>query len=306
MTRKTGITRLLRKYKLEHHRKAIESGLLPAVRIWCWYRPRAAVPPGGSKLGGEPDLHWSEPWPSQDGRPLHFLGQLRLSEVARHLPKGSLPAKGRISLWYNSLGELEREARPVITPKSEPSLVHLRYEPDESRPVQRRPWPVHHEISRWREPEDWAPYPESPVRFEPIRTLGQAAISRIMDAEEAIDGRDGWNRCYEFLRELERAGNRYDGQHRVLGDVYRVQGDPRYTAACAAAGLYEFDRRPAAREKRLKAEAARYRLLFLLDTDPQGPGFSWGDCGSLQWWIRDDDLKAGRLERAVGIHEQGG
>jgi uncharacterized protein YwqG len=305
VSREQGITRLLKKYKLERHRAEIESGLLPAVHIWCSYRPSPPVVPGGSKLGGEPDLHWSETWPSQEGRPLHFLGQLRLSEIARHLPRGSLPRKGRLTLWYNSIAEQERGERTRIRGEFEPSLLHLGFDPDEARPVQRRPWPIHREEFRRGPLEHWSPYPETPVRFERIRTLRRSAMASIVRAEEGANEGDGWNRCYEFSREVERAGNRYDGRHQILGDVHEIQGDARYSAACCAAGVSEYGRPSVRLARRLRAEAARYQLLVKLDTDPRGPGFQWGDDGSLQWWIRRDHLAAGRLDLAVGVYDQG-
>jgi uncharacterized protein YwqG len=306
MPKLPAFTRLIRKHKLEHHRETIEAGYLPAVRMTYRFRPNPPVPPGGSKFGGEPDLHWSEPWPSQDGRPLHFLAQIQLSEANKHLPKGLLPPRGRMTLWYNSLGEKKQDERTIIrTADFDPSLLLLLFDPDESPTVQRRTWPSYCETFRHSDMDDWAPYPETPIMFRPLHTLAQAAINQVLAAEEAAAPDDGFDRFQGFLLELEQAGYRFDGAHRMLGDVWQMQSDNRFAAACMAAGVSEFANRSDAEERRLQKEAKRYCLLIMLDSDDRGPGFSWGDGGSLQWWIRDDHLTSGRLQNAVGIYEQG-
>jgi uncharacterized protein YwqG len=42
----------------------------------------AELPLGASRLGGLPDLPPDEQWPTQDGRPMHFLGQFDLAEIS--------------------------------------------------------------------------------------------------------------------------------------------------------------------------------------------------------------------------------
>jgi uncharacterized protein YwqG len=304
MERSRGLERLLRKYRLEHQRSLVERGLQDAVRICCGPHP-ARIESGASRLGGEPDLHWSEPWPSQGGRPLHFLAQIRLADLAGRLRRSALPPRGRLTLWYNSLGEKKRGDRTVITAHFEPSLLHLMFDRDDTRVLQRRPWPAYREAFKHSTLDDWAPYPPTSVFFQPMRTLTRVSQKKLFKAEESADPEEGWNRCFEFLRELENAGNRYEGHHRLLGEVCEVQGDSQFSAACAAARVDEFAKRTRTQERRLRRMAARYRLLVMLDTDRRGPGFEWGDGGSLQWWIREDHLRARELELAVGIYEQG-
>lgn len=58
-----------------------------------------AFPPGASKLGGDPDLPEDRPWPlGRRRRPLSFLGQIRLSDLAGLPAASALPGKGR--LWF--------------------------------------------------------------------------------------------------------------------------------------------------------------------------------------------------------------
>ncbi|MFG0283195.1 MAG: DUF1963 domain-containing protein [Phycisphaerales bacterium JB039] len=299
------ILKLLRKHKLEQHSDLVRDAVVPGVRMQTPNPPHKPCQVGASKLGGEPDLHWSEPWPSRGDYPLAFLGQLRLSEVAKHAPKGILPGAGWIRFWYDELGEAKRMAASVIrSDKFEPSLVYLTLDPDESRTLDRRPWPSFSKDFP-RDGEDmWAPYRESPIQFMLFETLRADALRQLITAEEAVDPDGGWDRCMALLASVQKQPYFRD-DHQLLGDVYELQSDSRFSAACLAAGESEFAKRSSQKEAAFKREAARYCLLARLASDDKGPGFQWGDCGSLQWWIRDDHLAAGDLERAVGLYEQG-
>lgn len=54
---------------------------------------------GGSRLGGDPDLASGTPWPQVDGRPLAFVAQLNLAELAALGCAAVLPAQGLLSLF---------------------------------------------------------------------------------------------------------------------------------------------------------------------------------------------------------------
>src|SRR5687768_3807695 len=54
---------------------------------------RAQIPIGGSRMGGLPDLPADAAWPSPRGRPLTFVAQLDMAEVARHLPDSEMPRR---------------------------------------------------------------------------------------------------------------------------------------------------------------------------------------------------------------------
>lgn len=54
---------------------------------------------GGSRLGGDPDLASDTPWPQVDGRPLVFVAQLDLAELALLGCAPPLPADGLLSLF---------------------------------------------------------------------------------------------------------------------------------------------------------------------------------------------------------------
>jgi uncharacterized protein YwqG len=45
------------------------------------------------------------------------------------------------------------------------------------------------------------------------------------------------------------------------------------------------------RVKLLEAGASDWRLLLQVDTDEQGPGWMWGDCGRVYYWMRAEDIR---------------
>ncbi len=78
---------------------AYEALVRPAV----WLLPRrvdeSTLAPGGTKLGGHPDLPKNKAWPRAAKEPMTFLAQIALQEVAPHLPEGTLPTAGLLSFF---------------------------------------------------------------------------------------------------------------------------------------------------------------------------------------------------------------
>ena len=102
------------------------------VRPAVWLLPRrvdeSKLAPGGTKLGGHPDLPKSKAWPRAAKEPMTFLAQLALHEVAPHLPEGSLPAEGLLSLFMGddpdgAAGYCE-VAKAIYTPPGTPLVRH--------------------------------------------------------------------------------------------------------------------------------------------------------------------------------------
>ena len=78
------IDRLIDRYQLAAHRDLILSKLSrPALFMKTTRIDDEAVPLGGTKLGGYPDLPDDLPWPEAKSTPLAFLGQFDLSKVAK-------------------------------------------------------------------------------------------------------------------------------------------------------------------------------------------------------------------------------
>lgn len=57
---------------------------------------------GATKLGGRPDLRARSRWPARDGRPLSFVAQIDLAELAPLDRSGLLPRAGLASFFYGA------------------------------------------------------------------------------------------------------------------------------------------------------------------------------------------------------------
>jgi uncharacterized protein YwqG len=89
-----------------------------------------------------------------------------------------------------------------------------------------------------------------------------------------------------------------DGFH-LFGHPGIIQSPMRVECHLASHGVYvgnpesyETD----AAQKLLEDDVDDWNLLLQLDSDDDEPGFIWGDCGRLYFWIRDADLAARRFD----------
>jgi len=78
---------------------------LPAIRITAEMADEADIPIGASKIGGRPDLPVGVAWPERDGRPLAFLAQFNLAEVAAYDVEHALPPTGMLYFFYDFTNE---------------------------------------------------------------------------------------------------------------------------------------------------------------------------------------------------------
>lgn len=87
---------------------------LPRVAIALRSRPLADGEHrlGASRLGGQPDLPSSMPWPDAAGDALRFIIQVNLAEVAALDSQHRLPPSGLLSLFADRFG---REVRVIYT-----------------------------------------------------------------------------------------------------------------------------------------------------------------------------------------------
>jgi hypothetical protein len=81
------------------HVGALAPHVRPAVRVTA--QKADALPAGTSHFGGRPDLPDDLVWPRVDGRPLAFLAQIDLADVARVQPGGPL-ISGHLWFFYDA------------------------------------------------------------------------------------------------------------------------------------------------------------------------------------------------------------
>lgn len=153
------------------------------------------LPIGRTKLGGRPDLPKGTRWPRADGRPMTFLAQVALADVAPHDATASLRTGGHLVAFcdledpqmatarvlYVSAGELVRPAPPLGAPPELDGAVTLDPEPELT---------------------------PCPADVEPVGRLGLSAQQRLV-----------------YRNAIEELGG--EPRHRMLGHPDVIQNDPR-------------------------------------------------------------------------------
>lgn len=258
--------------------EALAALAAPSVRIAA--RREVNLPLGASRFGGDPDLPAGFVWPSRDGRSLTFLAQLDLS----HLDAPGLPASG----WLLFFFDVARQPWG-FDPKDAGGarVVHV----DAARG----------DLVRHAHPEvESAGGPFELCALDPSLTLDlpDRWDSVIRDAGIEID-EDRWE-AYDAVAQT-LSGVEEDAQyHHLLGHPQLVQDDMRSECQLVTHGIYCGGPRLESERERelLRNAAADWQLLLQLDTDEDGPGWMWGDCGRLYFWIRRADLAAFAFDRA--------
>ncbi|QDT91128.1 DUF1963 domain-containing protein [Gimesia algae] len=303
------ILRGIKRYKVSEFQDQILDGLLPAVDLVPGKPVKRKLPAGRSKFGGEPDLHDPDDWPYEPaGRPLHFLAQIRLSDLpAKHIPRSILPAKGWLWFWYDSLGMWE-EHYSLRTDW----MTHgfqVTFSPMEHKPVRRCSFPSFSErkipkaITRkgYFRPatEIYRPDPEASLRFKPMYSLNSRALDTLYEAADNCETEELENLITGFIYLF------FNTNHQLLGDYDdRFDGDCRESCHLAmkakskGESVLHFRQDP---EKPVTNRQKKdWRLLLDLGSDNQF-NWCWSDFGSLLFWIREQDLAKQDFSKVHGM-----
>ena len=231
-----------------------------------------------SQLGGSPIAMPDLSWPSRDGRPLAFLATIDLTQLQRAHPIEWLPSSGALLFFYDvaeqpwGFDPKDRDGWRVVYVEALEGLAEI-------------PFPSTLDAANQ--------LPRQFLSFQSIRSypsFGRAAISalRFNDAESGQ---------YEELT-LRVFGDR--PRHQIAGYPTPIQGDDmEMESQLASNGLYLGDtdgwKHPRAQE--LKSGASEWRLLFQIDSD-EAADVMWGDVGTIYFWVREPDARAGRFDNA--------
>ncbi len=222
---------------------------------------------GVSRLGGEPDLPASAPWPEWRGTPLSFVAQIALGEMPR-VPDQRLPEAGLLSFFTDPL-----QRAWGFDPADRGSWCVRWTAPDEA-------------LARRAIPRGVPPS----ARFGARRLTGTTVVTHV-PAESAElerlglwpgEGQEDWFRYGGVVLDRPPVPN-----HRLLGHPDPIQGDMQHECQLASHGVYCGGR--AERPPELRAGAVDWRLLLQVDTDDDA-GMMWGDCGRLFFWMPRDAL----------------
>ncbi|OKL37892.1 YwqG family protein [Domibacillus mangrovi] len=105
------LQQLITEFTLDHVRADILSAVYECVSISS--APAERLPGGASKFGGVADLPAETAYPSFNGTPLSFIGQINLTEVsALRLKHNPLPMSGMLSFFYYNSDEVSVYGEP--------------------------------------------------------------------------------------------------------------------------------------------------------------------------------------------------
>lgn len=228
---------------------------------------------GGSRLGGLPEVPPGFDWPVWEEEELTCLCRLRLDE----LPASPLPSHGTLLVFY-ALSQAPSGLRPEDGGACRVVLLG-----DEAavEPAERT-----------------TSLPELPVVPSLELTLPVEPPSSVADGPEV----DAWTTLRERLAalqgvEVEDVAPDFHALHRLLGHPDSLDQGMEVDAQLVSHGIDleggAIDPDPQIEE--LEAGSTDWRLLLQLSSDDDLDVWL-GYFGRLYVWIRDDDLRAGRLD----------
>ena len=278
----TGYRASLAAAGLEQHAEALAAAARPGIRLEVDPSlDHEAV--GASRLGGDPDLPSGTEWPRKRGAPLSFIGQLDRADVARVDDEGVLPRDGLLSFFYDATTQ---EARG--------------FDPADRGSWQVSQLPAGTQLRRTPAPEDLAADGRlTGVGWRPRAELCPAPYeSRVVERQGmSVEEQEAYG-------DLIEPGD--EAIHRVLGHPDPVQGEMQLECQLASNGVFVGgpEGYRDARVLDLGPGADDWRLLLQVDSD-DAADMMWGDAGRIYFWIRDQDLRAGRFERCWVILQCG-
>lgn len=282
---------LIAKHLLWDYAEAIRSLARPSVALRRELVEQADLRPTDSRLGGLPHLPAGTLWPRWRDEPLAHLATIRLSEASLHDANQLLPKRGLLYFWY-ALND-----GPWGFDPRDAGFCRVDFIPNEDEPLTLARMPV----EEFAEP----PYPESGVyapcrlKFSPGVTLANWEWIREFRPElsELADAKTVAGAKYDKLAEAIQSSG---PQHWLLGHAANVQGTMEQECQSVTHGLYfgdataSFDPEFAA----LAPGASAWRCLLQLDTDEDGPGWMWGDCGRVYFWMPGEAIQQAQFNKA--------
>lgn len=215
-------------------------------------------------------------WPVHDNRPLDFIAQINLRDLARCHRFDWLPDSGTLLFFYDV------EEQPWGFDPSDTgswAVIHLADDARDPVPLTETTAPVAARLHR------------VDVTFTRIHTFPSD-----LDGVERFAFTDAELDIY-----ADHCASVFAGRpaHQIGGFAQPVQGDMELECELVSNGIHLGDSAAYARPmaEALELRALEWRLLLQMDSD-EAANAMWGDLGRLYFWIREGDARAGRFERA--------
>ena len=251
-----------------------------------------------SKIGGKPAVPADFEWPTYTGiicgdensemktRPLSFLAQIDLKEVSKLDEEHLLPNDGILSFFY----DLETMTWG-FDPDDKGSARVFYFPGDTAMRVSDLPEELDEEFV----------IPELAVCFEPHVSLpgyGDNDDELGLSRDEDLD----WD---EFAECRENAGgDDLEDLTKLFGYPNVIQNSMEYECEACTRGFRhgnqeDFQAITEQENADIIEKAKDWMLLFQMSTiETDGFELMFGDCGSIYYWIRKEDLKNRRFDKA--------
>lgn len=241
---------------------------------------------GASRVGGFPNLPQEMLWPTWKEKPLDFLAQIRLTDVARLDADGVLPSSGLLYFFFAT------NEMPWGQTADDRAAWRVLYS-DTTRGLERsRPLGIEESEIRGMD------YPTCSLRFFEEWTVPSWESHPVLAMELQKDEEAAYYEVEERVRET----NHPEPINRLLGHPDQIQGDMLMECEIRSQGFHPGNYTYGPGRSRFKAKASAWRLLLQLDSDDQaGFMFPTGQLGRLYFWIREHDLRDRNFENAWAI-----
>lgn len=252
------------------------------------------LPVGSSKLGGKPDLPPDFEWPEFEGstwgcesklRPLSFLVQINLKDVAAYDTEGLLPSAGLLSFFY------ECETMLWGYDPKDHGCARVFWFPEETELVS-TDFPATLE-------EDMI-LPECSISFVPQAILPDYdSLVEGMNIDELCN----WDDYEEFLEELDCDPDEQGSIMKLLGYPDVIQHPMEIECETVTRGYStgspkDYQKVTKEENEDIREKSKDWILLFQMGTVETGDyELMFGDCGYIYFWIRKEDLLARRFDR---------
>lgn len=248
-----------------------------SIRVLPQLATAESLPLGASRLGGAPDLPAGAEWPVWEGRPLSFLAQLNLAELAGFPAAAALPAAGLLSFFYDA------QEQPWGFDPANRGRAAVQYH-EAGAALATRPLPD------GLSAEAYTAFPVAPLTFAAETTLPNPWEDDLNIAEEEINE----DQRIAFWQLTQRHGQ---GTSRLFGSPDTIQGPVRQQCALVSRGIYTGSSEGVQQTREAlgiseadletwqQQAATTWALLFQLDSHEAEADMTWGDMGRLYFCV---------------------
>lgn len=253
------------------------------IRI-SYYEPNGTFSPVRSKTGGKPAVPVNFVWPEYTGkgygdeepvtRPLSFMAQINLEEVAEYDTKNLLPKTGMLCFFYD-----------MVTMKwgfdpQDKGCARVYYFPD----------------VRKLSPMDIPQNLEDEVYIPELRMSFEKHISLPLSPDN-LSVKFDWDEYEECCEELGYEPDEMGDVTKLLGYPDVIQNPMEEECESVTRGYRQgnpedYAKIPQAVKEDIKKKANEWTLLFQMGTiSTDETEIMFGDCGHIYFWIKKEDLK---------------